>query len=176
MVASCDYCTSVGIFMSTLVLVLFWQLSWAVAFFISIFLYSLVLKSIQQAKGGKVREMFELKNAALMEKTLDALWLRQKVISNNIANVDTPGFKSLKVVFEDLLKDVLTEKTDIEKTDLPEAKVVQTNDTAIREDGNNVDIDKENLELYRVQIQYEYMIRKIASQFSKVKTVLTETR
>ncbi|NLK40277.1 MAG: flagellar basal body rod protein FlgB [Clostridiales bacterium] len=120
--------------------------------------------------------MFELRNSSLMEKTLDALWLRQKVISNNIANVDTPEFKSSKVIFEELLDEAMLETSDIKKTNVPDAKVVRTKDISIREDGNNVDIDKENLELYRVQIQYEYMVRKISDQFSNIKTVLKEGR
>ena len=42
-------------------------------------------------------------NAA--EASLDALWLKTKVISNNLANVDTPGFKASSVNFEQVLRD-----------------------------------------------------------------------
>ncbi len=41
----------------------------------------------------------------LLEKGLGATWLRNEVISNNIANVDTPGFKASEVEFETLMAD-----------------------------------------------------------------------
>ena len=40
----------------------------------------------------------------LLIKSLDAVWLRQRVISNNIANSETPGYKSKTVEFESLLR------------------------------------------------------------------------
>jgi len=45
----------------------------------------------------------------LLEKTLDVCVLRHKVIANNIANVDTPGFKASRVIFEEKLKRALKE-------------------------------------------------------------------
>ena len=46
-------------------------------------------------------------NYDLLKKGLDALWLRQKVISGNIANISTPGFTASEVEFEDLFLDIL---------------------------------------------------------------------
>jgi len=120
--------------------------------------------------------MLKINGSPLMEKSLDALWLRQKVISNNIANKDTPNFKSSEVVFEDLLDKSMLSASKNPSGKIPEARIVKLTNTAIGEDGNNVDIDKENLELYRVQIQYEYMIRKLSDQYSNIKTVLTDIR
>lgn len=120
--------------------------------------------------------MFELRGCALMQKTLDALWTRQKVTANNIANIDTPGYKSREVKFEEYLDDALMNGSLLSWEDIPDARIVTRNDTVIREDGNNVDIDKESLELYRVQIQYEYMVRKLSDEFANIKTVLREGR
>jgi flagellar basal-body rod protein FlgB len=117
--------------------------------------------------------MFELNNSTLMEKSLDALWLRQKVISNNIANVDTPDFKSSEVVFDELLDKSMLVSQGSKKAEIPDAKIVQDTKTSAGEDGNNVDIDKENIELYRVQIQYEYMVRKLTAEYSNIKIALT---
>jgi len=50
----------------------------------------------------------------LLEKGIDASWLRNQVISNNIANVDTPGFKSSKVEFESVFKAALVQKISSE--------------------------------------------------------------
>ena len=42
-------------------------------------------------------------NMQLLEKKLDAVWMRQQVISNNIANAETPGYKSKSLEFESIL-------------------------------------------------------------------------
>jgi len=118
--------------------------------------------------------MFDLDLSNVMEKSLDALWLRQKVISNNIVNADTPGYKSKSVEFEELLTKALNSNSD--KKVIPQAKIVTNEDVAVREDGNSVDIDRESLELYRVQIQYEYMVKKITDELSNIRLVLTEGR
>ncbi len=111
----------------------------------------------------------------LLQKTMDVAWLRQQVISNNIANVNTPGYKRREVKFEELLAESLKQRDGvIEK--LPDAEVVTVNDTTIKEDGNNVDIDKEYIEQYRTQTQYEYLSRSIADEFLKLRLVLTEGR
>ena len=54
---------------------------------------------------------------ALMQKSLDALWLRQQAISDNIANQDTPGYKNKTVTFEGLLQKILesTNSSSFEK-------------------------------------------------------------
>lgn len=119
--------------------------------------------------------MFNLTGMSVMQKSLDALWLKQRIVSNNIANIDTPGYKSRDIKFEEFLKDAAPGSI-LKDEDVPEARIVTRNDTSLREDGNNVDIDKESLELYRVQIQYEYMVRKLSNEFSNIKTVLMEGR
>lgn len=118
--------------------------------------------------------MFEVNLSNVMEKSLDALWLKQNVISNNIANVDTPGYKSQEVEFEDLLSKAVSNSNDIKDIDVPDAKVIKNSNTSIREDGNNVDIDTENIELYRTQIQYEYMVKKLSDQYSNIKLAIME--
>lgn len=114
--------------------------------------------------------MVEFRRSGLMQKSMDALWMKQRVIANNIANIDTPGYKSKEVKFEAMISN----NTDANR--IPEPEVVTNDSVALREDGNNVDIDKENVELYRAQIQYEYMARKMSDEFSKLKIVLTEGR
>ena len=118
--------------------------------------------------------MFEVNLSNVMEKSLDSLWLKQNVISNNIANVDTPGYKSQKVEFEDLLSKAVANSSDTKDVDVPDAEIITNNNTSVREDGNNVDIDTENLELYRTQIQYEYMVQKLSDQYSNIKIAIME--
>ncbi len=83
---------------------------------------------------------------ALLQKSLDALWLRQKVITDIIANNDTPGYKSKSVAFEEVLKKTVgsgnvNEKELEDKLQSLEPKVLESKGSSMREDGNNVDID-----------------------------------
>jgi len=117
---------------------------------------------------------------AVSQKSLDALWLRYQVVSGNIANVDTPGYKRRGVEFEELLKSALDRPgtgeglADLVKSVEPE--VLEENGTQLREDGNNVDVDAEDIELVRTQIQYEFMARSVSDQLSRMKYVVTEGR
>lgn len=134
-------------------------------------------QKITYKKGAKiVVGIPNISNINLMQKSLDALWLRQQTISNNIANIDTPNYKSKEVVFEDFLQNMLSTNSGTYDSEVENIspQVVENSNTIAREDGNNVDIDKENIEMYRAQIQYDYMIREITSSFSNAKLVLTE--
>ena len=64
----------------------------------------------------------------IIHKALDAAWTRNEVIAQNIANVDTPGYKRRTVSFEELLQAVMDNKdfrkSDVDKIDI---KVIYSN-------------------------------------------------
>ena len=114
----------------------------------------------------------------VLDKALDASWTRNSVIANNIANVDTPGFKRQDVKFEEyLLNEVgYTDDLDSEvaRTDLDNLSAMTYTDygnVSYRLDGNNVDIDTENAELSKNQIKYYTMLDSTSQEFSRLKTV-----
>ena len=114
----------------------------------------------------------------VLDKALDASWTRNSVIANNIANVDTPGFKRQDVKFEEyLLNEVgYTDDLDSEvaRTDLDNLSAMTYTDygnVSYRLDGNNVDIDTENAELAKNQIKYYTMLDATSQEFSRLKTV-----
>jgi len=123
----------------------------------------------------------------LLQQGLDASWKRNEVILNNIANVDTPGFKSSSVGFEAEMKRALAsdEQGFAAKVTRPEhyrfasdraediqPAVEQNTGASYRHDGNNVDIDYENVELAKNSIWYDTLIEKVSSEFRKLKTVI----
>ncbi|MGG1551132.1 MULTISPECIES: flagellar basal body rod protein FlgB [Paenibacillus] len=122
----------------------------------------------------------------LMERSLDASALRQKVVANNIANVDTPNYKRADVVFEELLQDQLNGSTpSIEgrrtdprhfvignSTSLPNSEVKTDESTAINNNMNNVDMDYEMSLMAKNQLKYNTMIQQMNSEFKKLRTVL----
>ncbi len=137
-------------------------------------------------------------NSILLARTsLDYAWKELGVISENIANVETPNYKTKTLNFEDALRSKLFAMTGeigsgIDgKLDTPvgfrsmkksefaeavrttEANVVINNEDSSRSDGNNVEIDAENAEMVRVQYQYQYMSRLVTDEFTRLKSVIT---
>lgn len=120
----------------------------------------------------------------LLQKGLSASWLRQEVTMNNIANSDTPNFKSSHVEFEDSLKSALSGSDfDNKKTranhrdfgdDATSARVVQDDNLSWREDGNNVDIESQMTELARNSIYYTALTNKVTGQLSRLRTAIVE--
>lgn len=119
----------------------------------------------------------------LSEKVLDYLWSRQNVTMNNIANVDTPGFKSQQVSFEDeLMKRVGTAKATsrglgtreavAEAIGNTKANLVTTWDESTRLDENNVDMDQEQIELVRTVYEYQQMASSISSELTRLRTAV----
>ena len=116
--------------------------------------------------------LFNTKQFNAMQSSLDALWLKQKVISQNIANYETPNYKAKKVTFDDVLRGAANNNTG--KYDF-KASVTTDLETESRPDGNNVNIEKESLELYQTYLQSAYLTKKISGQFSNIRYVLSQT-
>lgn len=122
---------------------------------------------------------------AILQKALDGAWQRQRAISNNIANHETPGYKAIKVNFEDSLakeveklgkgvpsKEKIAEA--IEAVGDSDIDVYSNYSTSERADGNNVDMDLENIEMAKTQIQYQYLTRSMTDMFSRLRYAISE--
>lgn len=103
---------------------------------------------------------------AVLSSALDGLSLRQRVIADNIANVDTPDFRATGVEFESSLREAIADGDD----PVVEASVVPTV-TPVGANGNNVDLRKETMAATQTQFQYQLMTRAVTDQYSLVKTV-----
>lgn len=112
----------------------------------------------------------------VIEKALDTSWLRNEVISQNIANVDTPGYKKKSVTFEQQLNDAF-EKNSKNNIDEIEPKVIQENTNLnYRLDGNNVDVDIEMSQMAKNTIKYNVLTQSLNSTFRRMKSVINEGR
>lgn len=117
---------------------------------------------------------------ALSEKVLDYLWGRQNVTLNNIANVDTPGFKAQYVSFEETLAQNINLAQNQKNVMSSVGKAINntyatlhtTSTTSTRLDGNNVDMDQEQVELVRTTLEYQYMVNSINSELSRLRTAV----
>lgn len=118
----------------------------------------------------------------VLERSLAAASLRHKVISNNIANVNTPGFKKSDVVFESKLQEALNNnKLAMSRTNEQHlsgrqssgfSPSVVSNNSSLRIDGNNVDIDAEMASLAKNSIYYDATAQQLSSYFSNLKSVI----
>lgn len=116
--------------------------------------------------------LFDTVEFHAMQSSLDSLWMRQKAISHNIANYETPNYKSKDVVFENVLKGAQLNTTGGGKYQFQTSMVTDEN-TKVRPDGNNVDLDVESLKLYQTYAQSSYLTQKINGQFTNMRYVLT---
>lgn len=121
-----------------------------------------------------------------LKKSLDATLLRHEVIANNIANVDTPGFKRSDVTFKEALKLALEKdafkgvQTDPRhipigpsNLDKVEPKVYKEIDTFFKNDKNNVDIDVEMGELAKNSMAYRTLTRLISEKYTSLETSIS---
>ncbi len=117
----------------------------------------------------------------VLEKAADASWTRNEVIANNIANVDTPGYKRQDVNFEDELERALGNSSyksmdgkvsDLRNKHLKARVVDDYSGFSYRTDENNVDIDTENVMLAANQIKYQGLMAGIKSEFTNLQTVM----
>lgn len=117
----------------------------------------------------------------ILDKAADASWLRNEAIGNNIANVDTPGYKRQDVAFESVLKKALGHNR-YQSTDSKVA-AAKTKNLSVRTytdyesfsyrlDGNNVDIDNENVMLAENQLKYQGLLAGINQEFQNLQTVM----
>jgi len=145
------------------------------------------VKNLTERNIILIRNIFS--NTRVLEKALDASALRNKVIANNIANVDTPGFKKSTVSFEEELSQALSSRGiqgrrtreghkeigDISLSQIrPQIQV--SSSTSMREDGNNVDIDVEMAALAQNQISYHYLVQKLNRELQRIRNVVLEGR
>jgi len=111
-----------------------------------------------------------------LQKALDASWLRNEVISNNIANVDTPGYKRKTVKFEEFLSsEMKTGKISKGQTRLKSSDIMVSHDystLSYRSDGNNVDIENEMAELATNSLRYNTLIQKMNGDFQNLRKVI----
>ncbi|MCH6266826.1 flagellar basal body rod protein FlgB [Neobacillus citreus] len=121
-----------------------------------------------------------MNNITLLQRALDASSLRQQTISNNIANAETPGYKAKQVVFEDILKQHLSNQTNFvgKRTDsrhvvigspggIPSASVIENTETVMQNNLNNVDIDEEMTRMGKNTLWYYTLTEQLNSEFQQ---------
>jgi flagellar basal-body rod protein FlgB len=133
---------------------------------------------------------FSHKTFELLKKGIEAQNFRYSTIANNIANSETPGFKRSSVTFEAQLKRALASENHDDKLDaritnekhipfeipIPwdsvTPKRVLDYASSLKNDGNNVDIDRENTDLSKTTLVYSAMLDLLKQDYNLVNLVL----
>ncbi|WP_020468459.1 flagellar basal body rod protein FlgB [Zavarzinella formosa] len=105
----------------------------------------------------------------LLTRVMDTAALRHKVIANNVANVNTPGFKRLGVEFEQTLSKAIEAGTPVTSVS---PTIVTDDTTAERVDGNTVDIDREMQQLSMNSLLYTAASQILANQLAQLRSAI----
>ena len=115
---------------------------------------------------------------AMAEKSLDCLWKKQEAINNNLANIDTPGYKRTQVSFEETYRKRLLAASET-KSDKKIKEAIQgmnytvsSRDDSARVDENNVNADVENTEMTRTWLHYYYLLQSVTSDIKMYQTAI----
>ncbi|WP_127568382.1 flagellar basal body rod protein FlgB [Paenibacillus xylaniclasticus] len=121
-----------------------------------------------------------------LETAVQSAELRQQVISNNVANVDTPYFKRSEVLFEDLLTEAMSSGETISgirthsrhipigqsTVSIPAPQVVSDESSSMNNNGNNVDIEREMSLLAKNQLVYSLYIQQVNHDVKMMRTAI----
>lgn len=118
----------------------------------------------------------------VLDKAADASWVRNDVLANNIANADTPNYKRKDVQFETYLSNAVAGTDSLDETvanidlsTLESTTYTEQAGLSYREDGNNVDISTENVELAKNQLKYYTLMNSVNQEFGRLKSAMKTT-
>lgn len=114
--------------------------------------------------------MFDSINYVAMRTALDGLSMRQRVIADNIANIQTPGFLAGKVRFEDELARAVRFGNP-QSTHIATARSLEPT----RIDGNNVNLDTETISSVDTVLRYQLASQSISGHYSNIRTAMRTT-
>jgi flagellar basal-body rod protein FlgB len=123
----------------------------------------------------------------LIARALSGLAARQQVVANNVANVDTPGFKGSQVEFESALRSAMGRGDGLEMTKVdhtvgadedPRAFLRVSTDSGLsrRADGNSVDIDQQMEQLAEANITYNGLAQVMSGRLQLLRSVINDGR
>jgi flagellar basal-body rod protein FlgB len=126
--------------------------------------------------GGMIDQLLARENYELAKCLLDASALRHEALATNLANIETPGFKRL-----DLAPDFARQLDNVASSSDPAAALATLQPKiaedltarAVRPDGNNVQLDRELLEMNRNALEYDMLTQYASDSIKRLKTAIT---
>jgi flagellar basal-body rod protein FlgB len=105
-----------------------------------------------------------------LSEYLDLAAYRQSLITSNLANVDTPGYRTRDIDFEKELRQAEVQTG----SGAQQPRVIEVTGLMVRPDGNNVSLDREGLLLAQTQLQFRLGVELLRRQFQGISTAIKE--
>jgi flagellar basal-body rod protein FlgB len=99
-----------------------------------------------------------------LEKYLDLASDQMKLTAGNMANIDTPGYKTQGIQFENAFSAALGASDSAATA----AKAADVDGLTARPDGNNVSMDREALQLAKTQLEFRTGVSLLRSEYTRV--------
>ncbi|NSW76514.1 MAG: flagellar basal body rod protein FlgB [Candidatus Atribacteria bacterium] len=125
----------------------------------------------------------------ILERGLDLSMARQKLLVENVANVETPGYRRKDLDFESVLqkeyreiekKDVKLRRTDVSHLEGTEGKepvlIGQEENVTVRQDGGGVDAEKEMTTVLENALYYQALTRMVSGKLDNLRIAIREVR
>jgi len=108
---------------------------------------------------------------ALLEAGVKAEALRQKAISNNVANLETPGYRRIDVKFEELLAKSLDSSGSVDLSEL-EPQIYRPKLTPVKSNGNDVSLESEVGAMIKNSLRYTLYIRLLNKKYRGIESAI----
>jgi flagellar basal-body rod protein FlgB len=132
-------------------------------------------------------EFFQNQTLDAMEAYMSRLSQRQQIVSSNLANIDTPGYKTRDISFHAAMQELLAEKSVSLRADraehsrgmipvFPQIESFEVQGLPTGEDNNNVDLDKELGKLSETSFAYSLITQMVRGKFRTIASSINEGR
>lgn len=111
-------------------------------------------------------KLIDSEHTKLLSKAMDAYALRQRAISSNVSNIETPGYKTIEVPFEEELEQA-KEFGKLSKRDIDELPV------EMEESNKDVLLEDEMMKLADTQIRVQMVARSLRHSFTVLRQGIT---
>lgn len=107
----------------------------------------------------------------LIDAGIKAETLRQKAIANNIANLETPGYRRIDVKFEELLARCLRSSKEFDISEV-EAQIYQPKQTPVKSNGNDVNLEAEIGQMIKNTLRHKTYIRLLSKKYNQIELAI----
>ena len=111
---------------------------------------------------SKVNDIIDIVGAGIKAESL-----RQKAIANNVANLQTPGYRRVDVNFQDLFAKALDSSGSVDLSNV-EAEIYQPQNTVVKSNGNDVSLETEVGEMVKNNLRHKTYIRFLQKKYQQI--------
>jgi flagellar basal-body rod protein FlgB len=106
-----------------------------------------------------------------LEAGIGAESLRQKAIANNIANLETPGYRRIDVKFQELLAKALNSAGEVDLDEVVPL-IHQPKQTSVNSNGNDVNLEGEIGQMVKNSLRYKAYIRLLNKKYKQMELAM----